>query len=790
MKKSFIGASMSLSLGLFPSLGHAETAPGDSARYGATESGAIDEIIVTAQKRQERINDVPLSITALTGDQLKSQNVYETADLARIVPGFNYQASPGGTPVYYIRGVGFSDTTPTASPAVTVYLDEVTMPLSDMSRGAVLDLARVEVLKGPQGTLFGGNSTGGAVNYIAAKPTDTFEAGGSIGFGRFAAANIQGYVSGPLGDGVSVRVAGEYRMQGDWQYSATRPGDTLGQKDFLNGRISVAAEPSDNLKLMLTASGWRDRSDTPLPQLVQFSPSLPVAFAPPPLQPVVQAVIDAQNAVAYASTNARITDWLPNLNQRRDDSFYQFSLRGELDLSEHVALTSITAYSHLSLEVPSGLYGAAFPIYSVTDAGSEYFSQELRLAGDISTLRWMVGGNYQHNKARDTFFAGPFVSTNALGLYSSFRMLNNQTITDYAVFASLEAALTDTVTARGSIRYSKQERNHEGCLADAGNGEAAFAFGQVIFPFLNIAAPTNIPPGACVTVDDTTGQVVSGLSPDSLDEDNISWRLGLDWKASPGILLYATVAKGFKGGSYSTLPAVYASQMDPATQESVLAYEVGLKADLLDRKLHVDLAGFYYDYTDKQLLGAVFIPAFGNLTTLVNIPSSRIIGGEIALTALPTDGLRIQLTGSILDTKVLEDPSNPVDPFSQPTSYVGESFPNTPKYQLTADVEQTFPISANASAFVGGSLQYRSSSLGVFGVQNSPLARSLTALPAHTLVDLRAGVRLSDPNISIEVWGKNVTNKYYYTAAYQYNDAFGRFAGMPTTWGARLSFDF
>lgn len=765
---------ISLSVCLFPSVGHADSMPSGTASYST-----VEEIIVTAQKREERLNDVPLSITALTGDELKSRNIATTKDLVRVVPGLNYQTAVTGAPIFYIRGVGFLDNSPSGTPAVTVYTDEVPLPMSDMGRGAALDLARVEVLKGPQGTLFGGNSTGGAINYIAAKPTEAVEAGASIGFGRFSAAEVQGYLSGPVTDKVFFRIAGEYRMQGDWQYSATRPGDTRGQKDFLNGRISLAAEPSDSLKLLLTVSGWRDRSDSQTPQLTLVSPAIP--FPP---------VTNALNTVAYVPTNARVTDWLPGTEKRRDDSFYQASLRGDLDISDHVRLTSITAYSNLSLHDPYTLSGANFPTFNVMVAKGEVISQELRLAGDTASLHWMVGGNFQHTDAPVSINAGPFVSTTARGLYDTFKMPNNAQVNDYAVFGSLEQKLSETVTARGSIRYSEERRKHQGCLADAGDGKLAFAFGHVTIPFVLGGPVTNIAPGSCVTLDDTTKQVIPKPAQGSLNENNLSWRIGLDWKAQPNTLIYATVAKGYKAGGYTQVPAVFVSQLKPVTQESVLTYEAGIKSDLFDRKVHVDLAGFYYDYTNKQLQGYVNIVGFGALPTLVNIPKSRVIGGEISLTARPTQGLRVQLAGTILDTKVQTDPSLPRNPLNQPTTFVGEPFPNTPKYQATADIEQTVPLSDNVDAYFGGGVQYHSSASGAFGSDSSVVTRTYATLNSYVLVDLRAGLRIAHPSIKIEIWGNNVTDKYYWNAAYAYSDTFVRYTGQPSTWGVRLSYTY
>ncbi|HUD93469.1 TonB-dependent receptor plug domain-containing protein [Sphingobium sp.] len=141
------------------------------------QPAGLGDIIVTAQKREQAINDVPLSITAASGEKLANQGVTNVSDLVKIVPGFNYTESAFATPVYTLRGIGFYDTSLAAKPTVSIYQDQVPIPFSIMTRGATLDLERVEVLKGPQGTLFGSNATGGAINYIAAKPTSTFKAG-------------------------------------------------------------------------------------------------------------------------------------------------------------------------------------------------------------------------------------------------------------------------------------------------------------------------------------------------------------------------------------------------------------------------------------------------------------------------------------------------------------------------------------------------------------------------------------------------------------------------------------
>jgi outer membrane receptor protein involved in Fe transport len=184
----------------------AETAPADAAPPAA-EAAGVGDIVVTARKKQESSNAVGMSINAITGDTLAQQGIMNTADLVKAVPGFNYTRSTYGTPVFTLRGIGFNETTLAAAPPVSVYVDEVPLPYSIMTQGVALDVQRVEVLKGPQGTLFGQNSTGGAINYIAAKPTKTLEAGADASFGRFDSFNGSAFLSGPLTDNLRGRIA-------------------------------------------------------------------------------------------------------------------------------------------------------------------------------------------------------------------------------------------------------------------------------------------------------------------------------------------------------------------------------------------------------------------------------------------------------------------------------------------------------------------------------------------------------------------------------------------------------
>ena len=193
-----------------------------SATTATAAPVALDEIIVTAQKRAQSINDVGMAINAVNDEALRQQGIKDVGDLVKIEPSFVVSQAQYGTPVYFIRGVGYNEASLAASPAVSVYVDEVPFAYPALTKGATLDISRVEVLKGPQGTLYGQNATGGAINYIAAKPTDTFEAGVEATYARFDYKDLNAFVSGPLSNDVRARFAFDVTDGGAWQESYTR----------------------------------------------------------------------------------------------------------------------------------------------------------------------------------------------------------------------------------------------------------------------------------------------------------------------------------------------------------------------------------------------------------------------------------------------------------------------------------------------------------------------------------------------------------------------------------------
>lgn len=790
----FLGCASMIAISHTPVAWAAEPAAGapdqeQAAAASASSSAGPDaqEIIVTAQKRSERLRDVPMSISAASSEQLQSRGIASTEDLQKLVPGFSFQKSNYGLPIFYIRGVGFSDTTLGVSPAVTVYLDQVPLPFSPMARGAVLDLERVEVLKGPQGTLFGQNSTGGAINYIAAKPTDKLAAGFTLTAGRFDQVDAEAYLSGPISDTLSARVAVRREYQGDWQRNYIN-GDTTGSKDFTNGRLILDWKPSNGARFEFQASGWKDRSDSQQPQFISYTVNKPASEGGrPPSFPT--------DSFPAAPHDSRAAAWDPGVDFRRDDRFYQFSLRGDIDLGPTTTLTSLTSYGDLRTDLPQDFDATIYPADRTRITGSiKSFSQELRVSGELGErIKWMVGGNYQHDKVKELFLFDPSTnSSSGIGgplVWSSYQIRNDQDIETKSGFASLDYKLTDTLTAQASLRYTKQDRSFNGCTKDDGNGEIATAFS--FLSSLLSGSAQSIAPGQCITLSAATGLPLPTVT-GNLDEDNLSWRASLNWKPTPDTMLYANITKGYKAGSFPTLPAALDSQYTPIPQESVLAYEAGAKFGLLDRKILIDAAAFYYDYRQKQLLGYLNIPPFGPLPNLVSIPKSRIVGAEASVTLLPISGLRLSLGGTFLDTKVQSDPVNPTGAFGSSGSFVGESFPFTPRWQGTADAEYRFALSGGTDMFLGASATGRTKTQGTLfnGTGATAALEQQLVMKGYALLDLRAGLEAADGSWRLELWGRNVTNRFYSNNSVHSADYTFRFTGMPATYGVTLKYNF
>lgn len=738
----------------------------------ADDQGASGEIIVTATKRAESVNDVPMSIVAASGDALAAAGVDGADDLAKIVPGFVFTQSAYSTPVYSLRGVGFYAYDIASTPTVTVYQDEAPLPFSAMSRSAGFDLERVEVLKGPQGLLFGSNSTGGAVNYIAARPTDTLKAGFDASYGRFDAFELGGFVSGPVAQGVGLRLAARHEGSGEWQRSATRPADGNGKRNFTQVRALADIAAGERLSVQLGFNAFWDKSDVQAAQLIQVNPLLPPFVNPRTgTQPIVR-------------TDARVGDWTTGTNPRRDDRQWNVTGRLDYELTDAVTLTSLTSYSDYRQDDLVDPDGTALALADTRDAGSiKAFFQELRLSGEFgSRSRWILGANYENNKvnevqslrATDASGFAPFAVFFGLPVPDLIPISSEQRFSNYAAFANLDLGVTDTVTLHAGLRYTDTSDRFTGCTGNSANGSLAIGLG-----ILSQGNPGALGPNpACTQLDRNLRPTITRAR---LAQDNLSWRLGADFQPNADTLVYVNVSRGYKIGAFPLIPASSVTQYTPVTQEKLTAYEAGFKLGLADRKVQLNGAVFHYDYRDKQTLGSVILTPdiFGPLNLLVNIPKSKVTGAELQAIVRPATGLTLNAGVTYVDSEI--GAFTNFDPYGAVKNFGGEAFPNTPKWQWSIAADYEFPLSDSLKGFVGANANGRSATNGALG------RNAILAIDGYTLLDLRAGVASADDRWTFSVWGRNVTDTYYWTNAYKISDVSARFAGMPATYGASIS---
>lgn len=762
----------------------------------AERSAGLEEIVVTAQKRAEVANEIGMSITALSGEKIKNMGVDNPSDLTKLVPGFVAFEAPRGTPIYSIRGIGFDDSSLASAPTVASYVDEVPLAFPAMGRFATLDLERAEVLKGPQGILFGQNSTAGAINFIAAKPTEEFSGNIGVSYGRFDRTELDGAISGAVSDTLRLRFAAKTIQQTEgWQSSYTRD-DSLGEVDQTAWRFLAEWTPTEKLKATLNLNGWKDQSDTIASQLFE-------------VQPNIQVTPDERlEFYPRAPHESRAADWKPDFREdlERDDNFFQGSIRLEYYLTDEITLTSITAVSDYEHDFTQDTDGTNLESFILTNKGDiEAFDQEIRLSGDMGRTKWILGANYGDYETYDSTFYNYFDGSTSIGFLGIGDALafTEQPIETYAFFGNVDYEMTDAVTLHAGIRYTQDDRSSAGCTADP-DTDGTFRDAYNLILGLT-GTPNEVLPGGCTTSTIIDGARIPILVERALDEDNVSWRLGLDYQLNEDMLVYGNVSKGYKSGGFPAVNTADAFQLNNVTQESVLAYEAGFKLTMADNTVQLNGATFYYDYEDKQLRGRILDTSgfFGVLEALVNIPKSEVYGAELDLTVAPIPGLLLTLAGTYVHSEVTDEYFN-YDPDGNLINYDGLQFPHTPELNFLASADYEFDLNDDYTMFIGVSAVYQDETPSLFydeGIlasgQPSPVARpgeywdaDAFIKPSYTLVDARVGIASNDEAWKAWIWGKNITDKYYITNATQSLDVNYRQAGMPATYGVEVSYQF
>jgi iron complex outermembrane recepter protein len=793
---------IAMSVMMAPSIATAQTAteavsPNTASAPADTEIG---EIVVTAQRRSESINRVPLSIQAFSGERLANAGVTDASSLPMLTSGLNFARSSANTPIYTMRGVGFNTPNLSSTSPVGAYYNEVALPYPYMTNGPIYDLERVEVLKGPQGTLYGRNTTGGLINFITSKPGNKLEAGLTSELGNYKTYNFEGYISGPITDTLGIRIAGRWENSDKgWQKSVTRD-DTLGKKDRLALRGTLVWNPTDRLALDITASYWRDRSDTIAAQAILLTPDQP-AF----VQPGVAAGVRAD----WTSTTA---DWDPFDGSkpafRTDSEFYGVSGRLSYKLTDTLSVISLTSYNHVKRNDLNDVDGTAQEVFSQLSTGSiGSFSEELRLAGETDRLNYTVGGYYSVDNIDDNQI-GFYEKSSVLQLlrflaqnvidptnsrysaaqyatgFRTYRNTTEQRSRSASLFGSFDYKLTDTFKVSAGLRYTDDQLRFSACSGDL-NGNTLPIWNTSVHFLVNVQSGATpnflVQPNGCMTYAANFTDLASFSRP-TLNQNNLAGRLSAQFTPNSNTLIYATFSRGYKSGAVPMLPTNVETQLDPARQEKLTAYEVGTKLSLANRMVQLNVAGFYYDYRNKQLFSEVLDPVFTTLTRLVNVPKSRVYGAEVDLDVRPNSNINLHLGAAFTNTKV--QTFSGFNRAGQATNFAGASFPYSPKYQLNGSITYDTPISEGLGIAANLDANYQSKTSGSIGEETG------FDVAGYTVVNAALALHSANDKWRVGFYAKNLFNKYYWTSVDVLTDTVFRTPGMARTYGVRLSWKY
>ncbi len=603
------------------------------------EQAALGDIVVTAQKRETNLQDTPLAITAVGGVDLREREITSIENLAPSLPNVNFGKNVGFARIA-IRGVGLDTTVAAQEGRVAVHLDGVYLSRPSVAISSFFDVNRVEVVRGPQGTLYGRNATAGAVNIVSNDPEQELGGYARVTVGNYGLISSEGAITGGLTDTLSARIA----------YTATRRdgyGDnfTTGEEIDNNKEFALRAklrfEPSSDFDLTLSADVFRENDNNFVyhyigpgrPNFVPFGPRL----------------------------GGRVTDdprdAFADVDQVNIRTFYGFGGVANVDLG-FATLTSVTSYRRSDLEYLSDADGtdAVVAAFRIQERASQ-FSQELRLGGNTGRLRWLLGAYYFDEDifGNNAFQPVRALATNTLTQGVDYR--GDITTKAYAVFGQLDYTVVDDLTVSVGARYNSEKKGTDS------RGIVDFAT-----PF-NPAVPLNY---TLFQVDDVT-------------QNSFTPRLGLEYRVNDDVLLYATYARGFKSGGYAVT-----SFVAPLEPEELTDYEGGIKAQWLDGRVRTNISAFYYDYTNLQVqrvLGAVAVP--------LNAGSAEVKGLELELAAKPVPALDLSANISLLDSKFKNfATADTARPELGEIDLEGNRLQQAPAYTVNLAAAYTIPTSA------------------------------------------------------------------------------------------------
>lgn len=728
----------------------------------------IDEIVVTAQKRSQNIQDVNIAVTAIVADEIEELGLFDSYQIAAQAPNLRIVNQFGSNvPTFTIRGVGLNDFNINNNSAVGVYVDEAYQVSPAMLGFQLFDMERVEVLKGPQGTLYGKNTTAGAVNYVSRKPGQSLEAGVSIDYGRWDATRVEGVIGGPLSDDIAIRLAGVGAWGGEYIDNRVESRD-VGRADRYAWRLMVDYGPSDNLAILANIHGGKNQSDG---GYYQHGGLLdPVTFGL--CQAALQGRYDPTTCVdfnLYSDTDNDPYAGDIDLANRLDDEAYGASVKIDW-VSEAMTLTSITAFEVFNRYQTEDADASPNPVlHDWWDDRIEQFSQEIRfLSNGEGPTSWIGGLYFLHDEVTSddlsTCFDDPalrsFNETN-FGLPdgfdpvfcpANFGLKLAQETDAIAGFAHLERQLSDEWKVTVAARYTYERKDFESATSYV-ESPAALAFYGL-------------------------GDGVIASNKEKKSFNNISGRIAIDYEPTDDLLLYGSLTRGFKSGGFPGGYAVIDSeQLKPYDEEILLAYEVGMKSNLLGQSLRLNAAVFYYDYQDLQVF--TFVPT-GTVPAqvLTNASDATVFGLDADIWWVPVERLDIKFGVGLLDTELK-------DYVVSGTDLSGNELANSPKSNYNGMIRYAWALN-QGDLYVLADFSYQDEMF--FDTFNNPLLVG----NSYGLINGRVGFRSADDSWGVSIWGKNLADEEYEELIFDFSDLGYNLLsyGQPRTYGITLDYRF
>jgi iron complex outermembrane receptor protein len=714
---------------------------------------ALDDIVVTARRTEESLQRTPLAISAFSGETLNRQGVQQVTDLQGAVPNLNIvqgRASSNATNIY-IRGIGQPDALQTFDPAVGVYVDDVYYSRIRGTQFDLLDLERVEVLRGPQGTLYGKNTIGGALKLVSRRPGQEWRARASGAYGEYNLLDVQGSISGPLTDSLAFGLSG-LRSTRDGYVTNPVTGEQYNDKNTVAFRGVLAWDPVDNLSIDIIADYSSDNAALVVGQatnsLIGSSGQTIVAVPSPLPEYDFRAVVD------------------PNLpNETRLES-RGISANVRLDITDALTLRSITAFRKLNTDDYIDFDATPREVTSALVAvDQEQFSQELQLTYESGPITAVAGLYYLKEEVSSHQEAYADDLLGALFSNSGFLRTVDDTLetTSQAVYGNITYEVTDRLRLSGGVRYTEEEKDYDRTTSTFFSALPAF---NATFPFR--------PPVA--SYDDT------------------SFMISADYQLTPDIMAYGRFAQGFKSGGYNgrANSAAEATEYAPETADT---YELGLKTTLADGRVRLNTAIFHTSYEDFQArVSGIETDPITNLPvavlSVINAGELEIQGVEIEGIAQITDALTLDAQIGYLNAEYKEFADARFTATGGSRAFQTPAF--SPEWTARFGAQYVIDLDGGSNVTFSGAARFRDRM--ALAVDNTAV-NSQVQLPGmfqddYWLYDARVVWTDASDRYTVGLYGQNLSDEVYKTDAQEFSSVGGirtAYYGAPRTIMAKVT---